>query len=246
VNSIGFKKLNCDIWDMMKIEKLNLVEGAAMAEGFTIIIDVFRAFSVSCYLISKGAERIFTVGSIEEAFNLKKIHPDAVLVGERNERKCEGFDFGNSPTHLLAANFEGKKVIHTTSSGTLGISLAVNADEIITGSFVNAKAIATYLLKMNPQIVSLVAMGYEGKRATREDDFCADYIQNLIENRETNFDEMVETLRIGDGARLLDPKNQAHSPATDFELCLQKDIFNFVLKVRKDENGVNFLERIDV
>jgi 2-phosphosulfolactate phosphatase len=231
---------------MMKIEKLKLVEGAVSAEGVTIIIDVFRAFSVSCYLISKGVERIYTVGSIEEAFELKNLHPDAVLVGERHEKKCEGFDFGNSPTHLLAANLEGKTVIHTTSSGTMGISLAVNADEIITGSFVNAKAIATYLLKINPLKVSLVSMGYEGKRLTQEDDFCADYIQNLIENKETNFTEMVEILRIGDGARLLDPKNHAHSPATDFELCLQKDIFNFVLKVKKDENGVNFLERIDV
>lgn len=230
----------------MKIEKLKLVEGAASAEGVTIIIDVFRAFSVSCYLISKGVERIYTVGSIEEAFELKKLHIDAVLVGERHEKKCEGFDFGNSPTHLLAANLEGKTVIHTTSSGTMGICLAVNADEIITGSFVNAKAIATYLLKINPQKVSLVGMGYEGKRATQEDDFCADYIQNLIEKKETNFDEMVEILRIGDGARLLDPKNHAHSPATDFELCLQKDIFNFVLKVKKDENGVYFLERINV
>jgi 2-phosphosulfolactate phosphatase len=231
---------------MIKIEKLKLIEGAAKADGVTIIIDVFRAFSVSCYLISKGVKRIYPVGSVDKAFEMKKIHPDAVLVGERHEKKCEGFDFGNSPTHLLAAHLDGKTIIHTTSSGTMGISLAVNADEILTGSFVNAKAIATYIMKKNPSKVSLVSMGYEGRHATQEDDFCADYLQNLIENRETNFDEMVDLLRTGDGSRLLDPKNHDHSPATDFELCLRKDIFNFVLKVKKDENGMEFLERIDV
>lgn len=230
----------------MKIEKLKLSGGASKAKGVVIIIDVFRAFSVSCYLISKGAERIYTVGSVNEAFRLKEIFPNAVLIGERNEKKCEGFDYGNSPTHLLEADLKGRIVIHTTSSGTQGISLAVNAEEILTGSFVNAKAIATYLLKMKPSLVSLVSMGYEGKWATQEDDFCADYIENLIRGRNTDFDEMVSIIQEGDGARLLDPKNHAHSPATDFHLCLNRDIFNFILRVRKESGGITYLERINV
>jgi 2-phosphosulfolactate phosphatase len=230
----------------MRIEKLKLTDGAAKAEGIAVIIDVFRAFSVSCYLIERGIERIYTVGTVEEAFQLKRKHPDAILVGERHEKKCEGFDFGNSPTHISTADLKGKTVIHTTSSGTQGISLATKADEIITGSFVNAKAIANYLTQINPSVVSLVSMGYEGKWATQEDDFCADYIENLIENRDTNFTEMVEKLRTGDGARLLDPKNHAHSPSTDFDLCLRKNAFSFVLIIRKDIEGNNFLEKFDV
>jgi 2-phosphosulfolactate phosphatase len=230
----------------MKIEKLKLIEGASKAEGVVVIIDVFRAFSVSCYLVESGVEKIYTVGSVEEAFNLREEHHHAVLIGERHEKRCEGFDIGNSPTHILNADLKGKTVIHTTSSGTKGISLAVNASEILTGSFVNAKAIAAYLVQKNPATVSLVSMGYEGKWITQEDDFCADYIENLIENRETNFTAMVETLRMGDGARLLDPKNHEHSPASDFDLCLNKDAFNFVLRVKKDSFGINFLEKIHV
>jgi len=230
----------------MIIEKLKLTDGASKAEGVTVIIDVFRAFSVSCYLISKGVKRIYTVGKVEDAFKLRDIYRDAVLIGERHEKKCEGFDFGNSPTHILKGHLEGKTVIHTTSSGTKGISLAVNADEILTGSFVNAKAIAAYLTEKNPAKVSLVGMGYEGKWATQEDDFCADYIENLIENRKTDFEKMVEIIRKGDGARLLDPKNHEHSPATDFDLCLNRDIFNFVLRVKKDRDGINYLEKVIV
>jgi 2-phosphosulfolactate phosphatase len=230
----------------MRIEKLKLASGAAKADGVVVIIDVFRAFSVSCYLISKGVERIYTVGTVKEAFTLKKIYPEAILIGELHEIKCEGFDFGNSPSHILEANLFGKTVIHRTSSGTQGIVLAVNAREILTGSFVNAKAIASYLLRKNPEKVSLVSMGYEGLRSTQEDDFCADYIENLIENRDTNFDKMVEIIRIGDGARLLDPKNNDHSPAGDFDLCLNRDVFNFVLRVRKDKDGINYLERRDI
>lgn len=230
----------------MKIEKLKLIDGSRRAVGTTVIIDVFRAFSVSCYLVGNGAERIYPVGSIEEAYRLKTLNPGYILIGERHEKMCEGFDFGNSPTHILSEDFHGKSIIHTTSSGTQGISNAVNASEILTGSFVNAKAIAKYLRFKNPQRASLVSMGYEGIRSSQEDDFCADYIENELLGVETDFELMVEILRTGDGARLLDPKNQAHSPATDFDLCLDRDKFNFVLVVKTDGAGLNYLEKVDV
>jgi len=230
----------------MKIEKLKLNEGSKLAQGTTVIIDVFRAFSVACYLVANGAERIYPVGSIEEAYRLKALNPDFILIGERHEKICEGFDFGNSPTHIFGVDFRGKTIIHTTSSGTQGISNATNASEILTGSFVNAKAIARYLRLQKPEVVSLVSMGYEGIRPSQEDDFCADYIENELLGLDTDIESMVEILRTGDGARLLDPRNHAHSPATDFDLCLDRDKFNFVLVVKKDESGLNYLEKIDV
>jgi 2-phosphosulfolactate phosphatase len=230
----------------MKVEKLKLNEGSKKAQGTTVIIDVFRAFSVSCYLVANGAKRIYPVGSIEEAYRLKELNPEYILIGERHEKMCEGFDFGNSPTHILNKDFHGKTIVHTTSSGTQGISNAVNATEILTGSFVNAGAIAKYLQLKKPDKVSLVSMGYEGIRPSQEDDFCADYIENELLGVETNFESMVEILRFGDGARLLDPKNHAHSPASDFDLCLDRDKFNFVLVVKKDESGLNYLEKVDV
>jgi len=230
----------------VRIEKFELNEGSKKAVGTAVIIDVFRAFSVSCYLVANGASRIYPVGSIDEAYRLKEMNPEYILIGERHEKMCEGFDFGNSPTHILNMDFHGKTIVHTTSSGTQGISSAVNASEILTGSFVNAKAIVKYLQLKKPQMVSLVSMGYEGIRPSQEDDFCADYIENELLGVETDFELMVEILRTGDGARLLDPVNHAHSPTTDFDLCLDRDKFDFVLVVKKDESGLNYLEKVDV
>ena len=48
----------------MKIEILECIEGAKKAEGLTVIIDVFRAFSLEAYLFSKGALRIIHVGQL--------------------------------------------------------------------------------------------------------------------------------------------------------------------------------------
>ena len=41
-----------------------LLSGAKAAKGVTVVIDVFRAFSVSCYLFDKGVKSIYTVADI--------------------------------------------------------------------------------------------------------------------------------------------------------------------------------------
>ena len=40
----------------MDIRILELIEGAKLAEGLTVVIDVFRAFSLECYLFARGAK----------------------------------------------------------------------------------------------------------------------------------------------------------------------------------------------
>jgi 2-phosphosulfolactate phosphatase len=129
----------------MNIHILQLLEGAKDATGLTVIIDVFRAFSTACYAMEKGAEKIIPVGNIEIAYQFKEENPEYLLMGERNEMKPHGFDYGNSPSQLLHTNLTGKTIVHTTSSGTQGIEAAVNVPEIITGSFVNAQAIVNYI-----------------------------------------------------------------------------------------------------
>ena len=140
---------------MCNVNILHLLEGAKQAKGLTVIIDVFRAFSLECYLYDMDVKQIRPVGTIEEAFSLKQRVQNSVLIGERHGKKCDGFDYGNSPLTILKKDVTGKTIIHTTSAGTQGIVNATDAREIITGSLVNAKAIAKYIIARQPQIVSL-------------------------------------------------------------------------------------------
>ena len=229
----------------MKIQILQLLEGAKKAEGLTVIIDVFRAFSTTCYAFGNGIQRIYPVGNLETAYELKKLNPEYLLVGERQERKPEGFDFGNSPSQLMTGNLSGKTMVHTTSSGTQGIANANGADEILTGSFVNAGAIVNYIRKQNPEKVSLVCMGYSCQYPTDEDTLLGVYIKNKLEGNTNDFPAMVEQIRKGDGARFFSPEKQEWAPAADFDLCLSLNRFDFVLKVEQ-ENGINYLEKISL
>ena len=105
----------------MKTEILEFTDGARKADGITVIIDVFRAFSVACYAFDSGVKQYIAVGDPSVAFDLKNKYTDAILVGERNERKIEGFDLGNSPTEILQYDLKGKTIIHTTTAGTQGL-----------------------------------------------------------------------------------------------------------------------------
>lgn len=227
----------------MQIEILQIISGAKKAKGLTVIIDVFRAFSTACYVMAAGAEKIIPVEHVGDAFKLKNEIDGAILMGERHERKVEGFDFGNSPSHILGQDFSGRTVIMTTSSGTRGIANARLADEIITGSFVNANAVISYIRKKNPVNVSLVCMGYEGHTPTQEDTFFAEYVRDSLLGKKIDFEKMKEILQKGDGARLLDPANHEWSPATDFDLCLDLDRFDFVLSIEK-EKDYNWLRKV--
>jgi len=192
----------------MKIQILQLLDGAKSATGLTIIIDVFRAFSTACYAFNLGADRIFPIGDISLAYQLKKENPDYILVGERNEQKPEGFDFGNSPSQLLTGNLSGKTIVHTTSSGTQGIANALNAEEIITGSFVNAGAIIRYIQQRQPETVSLVCMGYACEYPTDEDTLCAEFIKNELEGKHNDFEKMIDVMRKVSALAFLTLKNK--------------------------------------
>ena len=228
--------------DLIKINTYHLIEGAKKATGLTVIIDVFRAFSLECYLYNMGVSLIRPVGTIEEAFAFKKANPGYVLIGERKGRKCEGFDFGNSPSETAKHDLRGKTVIHTTSAGTQGIINAKEADEIVTGSLVNAKAVARYIMEKQPKEVSLVCMGNGGIAPAKEDELCAEYIRSILEGAELpDMDERVKRLRYVGGAHFFDKQNQDVFPEPDFWMCIEYNKFNFVLRVEKDEKG--FLSR---
>jgi len=229
----------------MTVEILQLLDGARKAQGLTVIIDVFRAFSTACYAYGSNIQRIYPVGDLEKAYQLKQQNPEYILVGERNEQKPEGFDYGNSPSQLMTGNLSGKTMVHTTSSGTQGIANAMHADEILTGSFVNAQAIIDYIRKQNPARVSLVCMGYSCQYPTDEDTLLAVYIKNELEGIPNDFQAMVEQIRKGDGARFFAREKQDWAPVADFDLCLSLNRFNFVLKVEQ-ENELNYLRKIDV
>ena len=221
----------------MNIRILQLIEGAKAARGLTVIIDVFRAMTVEAYVIQNGAADLIPMGSIDEAYAYRDAHPGTLLMGERGGAKCPGFDFGNSPAQVKDFDFTGRTVVHTTSAGTQGIANAAGATQLLTGSLVNAKAIAEYIRSSGAEEVSLVCMGLAGAEPTQEDTLCAQYIKALVEGKPFDLASGIAECRRTSGAKFFDPNNTIF-PEEDFWLCVEADKFDFVLGVEQGSDGL--------
>ncbi len=228
----------------MDIEILHLIEGAKKARGLTVIIDVFRAFSTACYAVRNGARRIIPVGDLPIAYRLKQEDPNRVLMGERGGKMQPGFDYGNSPTLIETVDFTGKTIVQTTSSGTQGFANAKEAEELISGSFVNAEAIVKYIRAAAPAKLSLVCMGTSGMKPNDEDTLCGEYIRDRLLCKETRTEDFGDRLRDSRNAlKFFDPQID-WAPERDFDLCLDIGHCDFILKARFFEEDLLALEPV--
>ncbi len=215
----------------MRVTVVDHVAGAQSAQGIAVVIDVFRAFSVAAYAFSRGAAPVIPIAAVEDARELKRQHPDWLLIGERHARKLPGFDCGNSPADLEQLDLVGRTLIHTTHAGTQGLTNALQADEVLTGALVNAGAIVRYLQARRPEIVTIVRMGHEARENSDEDDICAELLRSRLVGEPMPIDGIRERLRGASSAqKFFDPACD-WAPERDFELCTRVDEFDFVLQL---------------
>jgi 2-phosphosulfolactate phosphatase len=228
----------------MNIQMLDQIAGARRARGVVVIIDVFRAFSTVCYAFAHGASLVIAVGEIDEARRLQSNNPGCVLIGERGGKKIEGFDFNNSPTEIEGADLVGKTLILTTNAGTQGLVNATSSDQLLTGSFVNAKATALYIRSLGLSQVSLVRMGVEAVRRADEDDLCSEYLRSLLLGLPFETEQIRARLRAAPSSARFFDDSKPWSPKRDFDLCLDVDRFDFAVSAQVGADGNAYLTRI--
>ena len=163
---------------------------AAAREGaVVVVVDAYRASTTIAVLVHKGAG-VVPVASIEEAAE----YPGADFrIGERGSAKVKGFDFGNSPTEVAAAEMEpGSTVVLSTTNGTRVTEAAEGALAIFAGAFVNARAVAEALEDgaYGPRVV-VVGCGWEGHRSS-EDEAAAGAILHHLSGAGAELDERAE------------------------------------------------------
>ena len=164
----------------MEIAIDSLLEGARRAKGVVIIIDVFRAYTTAAVALSRGAGKIVLVAEVDEALSLRRDGVGELCMGEVGGMRPEGFDFGNSPSQLSIADVEGKTIIQSTRAGTVGMNAAEGADQLYGGSLAIASATVRAVRRLDPPLVTIVAMGSEGRIRTDEDEQCALFLRNLL------------------------------------------------------------------
>jgi phosphosulfolactate phosphohydrolase-like enzyme len=144
------------------------------------VVDAYRASTTIAVLVQKGA-RVVPVASIEEAAG----YPGADFrIGERGSAKVKGFDFGNSPTEVAAAEMKpGSTVALSTTNGTRLSEAAEGAPASFSGAFVNARAIAGALQGgAHGTRVVVVGCGWEGHRSSEDEAAAGAILHHLSES----------------------------------------------------------------
>ena len=125
-----------------------------------VVVDVLRATSVICTMMQNGVKEIIPVKSIEDAKEYKD--KGYLVVAERDGKKLDFADFGNSPFYFTSDVVNGKTIVYSTTNGTNAITVCKDAEQVVIGSFLNLSALTKYLSNQGKDIIILCS-GWKGK-----------------------------------------------------------------------------------
>ena len=121
------------------------------SDDLSIMVDELRASTTIIAALEKF-EMVIPTFTPEQAIEMSKKH-NGVLAGERNGKKIEDFELGNSPVDVKNYETKKKAFILTTSNGTR-ILEDMTAKNILIGGLIMLKQLLKVQLKK--QIIILI------------------------------------------------------------------------------------------
>ncbi|MDR0537752.1 MAG: 2-phosphosulfolactate phosphatase [Tannerellaceae bacterium] len=129
-------------------------------EQIVVVTDIFRATTSIVTAFGNGAKSIIPVATVDEARAYKE---NGWLVGaERNVKRCDFADFGNSPFDYTADAVAGKDIVFTTTNGTKAIAAARHAFRLVVGAFINLEEVAACCMNYRRNVL-ILASAWEDK-----------------------------------------------------------------------------------
>lgn len=205
-----------------------------------VVVDILRATSCMTTAFAHGIESIAPFAKLDDCLAMKS--QGYFTAGERDGKKVDGFDFGNSPFEYMSETLKGQRIAFTTTNGTQAIAKAEGAGHIIIGSFLNLSAVARYIEQL-PENVLIVCAGWKGRFNLEDTLFAGALVEKLKNKIKPACDAPLAAQRLYlDGKNNLVEylKNSSHVQRLaklnihkDIEFCLQHDVYD-VVPVLKD------------
>jgi 2-phosphosulfolactate phosphatase len=206
------------------------------SNAIVVVIDVLRATSAIVTALANGAAGMIPVAGVETAKEWQ--NKGFLAAAERNGIKLDGFDFGNSPLSYLVSDIKDKSIVISTTNGTQAIEAAKEAKQVVIASFLNAQAVANYLIQQQQDVIFLCS-GWKNK-FNLEDSLLAGYISELISQNgfTSNCDSTIaaKILYNQTGGNLFDFLAQSShrnrlshlNLEEDIQFCLKHNVYNVV------------------
>ncbi|WP_026463967.1 2-phosphosulfolactate phosphatase [Adhaeribacter aquaticus] len=209
-----------------------------------VVVDILRATSSMVTAFAHGIERIVPVSSLDDCLNQKQ--EGFLTAAERDGRKAEGFDLGNSPFSYMEPHIKGKTLIMTTTNGTHAIRLSMAADKVIAGAFLNLGSVARYLQEEQKDAL-VVCAGWKGNFNLEDTLFAGGVADRLAETFTPANDATLAArhlYRLAQQDKIAFLSESSHVKRLknldiikDIEYCLQEDLY-VVVPVLADDSLV--------
>lgn len=143
-----------------------------------VVIDVLRASTTIITALANGCPAVYPTETPEQAREIAR-KCGCLLGGERDNRRIEGFDFGNSPLDYSPDKVMGRPIAFTTTNGTRAIRACAGSDALLVSSFVNGPATAALLNEAKGDIF-IVCAGSRGEPSL-EDTVCGGMLLEALD-----------------------------------------------------------------
>jgi len=115
------------------------------------------------------------------------------------------------------------------------VAAAANADVIYLGSFVVAQATADAVRRQRPDVLSIIAMGDQGRVRSDEDEQCGIYLRNIIEGRKPDFGAVKSLIMTGGATQKFFDDKQPQFHPEDVSLALGVDRHDFPMRISRED-----------
>ncbi len=200
-----------------------------------VVVDILRATSCMVTAFAHGVESITPFADLTACQAMKG--KGYITSGERDGKKVDGFDRGNSPFEYMGEDMLEKKIAFTTTNGTQAIEKAIGAKKIVIGSFLNLSSVVKYLL-FGENSVLIICAGWKGKVNLEDTLFAGAIMEKLRNHIEPDCDaplaaQHLYNLAKDDMVKFL--SNSSHvkrlnrlNIQKDIEFCLTPDQYSIV------------------
>lgn len=165
-----------------------------------VVLDILFATSTMVAALAHGSSEVIPVNDADAARAEAQRHAQGsfVMAGELNAITLDGFA-PPTPLALVEHGVAGRKLIYSTTNGTVAMRLCADAENVYCGSLLNGRALVDHLLRNHPDRTVLIVCAGSANNFNLEDFYGAGYLVDLL------------AAGLGSGADLSDAARAARS-----------------------------------
>jgi len=213
---------------------------ARLSDVVAIVVDIIFATTGIAIALERGVTDIVPMLDPEAArMHASTLPPGSfVLAGEQDGAPIPGFT-APWPHLLLREDLSGKRLVYSTTNGTVALNAAARASLVLATSLVNAAAVVGYARARHEERDIILICAGSGTSFSLEDFYGAGYLAALFAESGTSFElsdaaRAAQLLHNGAPARECVENTYAgrmmaaHGLSADLRFCCQKSIFQSV------------------